>query len=414
MIAAWMVSAVLVGLVVMAGAMAADRVFVALRRQTRFVWLAAMGITLAWPLLAYARARGAVGSTAAAPLKASVQQLTAIVVRASESSLHVRADVVLLIGWTLLSAILLARMFVTVRALRVRGRGWRSEQVDGVHIRLSRDVGPAVVGLDPMEVVLPEWALELEPPLRALVLAHEEEHRRARDPHLLLLSAALIALVPWNPALWLQARRLRLAIELDCDARVLRSHPRPERYGLLLLAIAQRRTAGTSLLAAALTEPTSNLERRINAMNNPWKKESRVRLAVLGGIAIAAVAVACAVDAPASPTAAREQVPTRLTNATALHEFQVEKTAAWIQGTGVPSYPEALKAAGVEGQGLVQFVVDTDGRVDSASVRVLKSTNTSFADAIRAALPRMRFTPAEVGGHAVRQVVQQSFVFSVK
>ena len=43
-------------------------------------------------------------------------------------------------------------------------------------------------------------------------------------------------------------------------------------------------------------------------------------------------------------------------NETALYEFQVEKVAAWIQGSGPPTYPEALKAAGIEGEVLASFV----------------------------------------------------------
>ena len=50
---------------------------------------------------------------------------------------------------------------------------------------------------------------------------HVLEASHGRDP-LVLHAAALLALVtPWNLALWWLNRRLRLAVELDCDARVL-------------------------------------------------------------------------------------------------------------------------------------------------------------------------------------------------
>lgn len=99
---------------------------------------------------------------------------------------------------------------------------------------------------------------------------------------------------------------------------------------------------------------------------------------------------------------------------TALYEFQVEKVAAWIQGTGAPTYPEALKAAGIEGEVLATFVIDTSGRAQPSTFKVLKSTNKQFEDAVRATLGRMRFLPAEVGGHKVMQHVQQAFQFTVK
>src|SRR5678810_1316860 len=124
-------------------------------------------------------------------------------------------------GWFALSALLLFRLTRSVLTLR-RTRGtWSSTDVDGTPVRLSKNVGPAVIGLRSMDVVLPEWILSLDTPLRAIVLRHEEEHRSARDPYLLFGAALAVALMPWSLALWFQAKRLRLAIELDCDARVL-------------------------------------------------------------------------------------------------------------------------------------------------------------------------------------------------
>ena len=121
-----------------------------------------------------------------------------------------------------------------------------------------------------------EWILSLDESLRAIVLRHEEEHRIARDPYLLFGAAIVVALMPWNVALWFQARRLRLAIEMDCDARVLRAHPSPERYGMLILTIAQRRSVAPAMFAPMLSEPTTNLERRILAMRTTKGKVARV------------------------------------------------------------------------------------------------------------------------------------------
>src|SRR6185436_6813578 len=144
--------------------------------------------------------------------------------------------------------------------------------------------------------------MSLEAPLRALVLRHEEEHRSARDPYLLFAAAIAVALMPWNLALWLQAKRLRLAIEMDCDARVLRVHPSPERYGLLMLTIAQRRSTAP-MFAPMLSEPTSQLERRIIAMRTTTRKVARAT--VVGGttIAVSVLLFACALqsDNPISP-----------------------------------------------------------------------------------------------------------------
>ena len=94
-------------------------------------------------------------------------------------------------------------------------------------------------------------------------------------------------------------------------------------------------------------------------------------------------------------------------------EFQVEKPVQQIPGTGTPRYPDALRSSGVEGEVQAQFVVDEDGKAEIGTFKVLKATNELFASAVRAALPQMRFYAAEVGGHKVKQLVQQSFQFKL-
>ena len=60
------------------------------------------------------------------------------------------------------------------------------------------------------------------PSHQAAVIAHEQSHLEARDPQLFTLALALLVFMPWNLPLWWQLRRLRYAIEIDCDARVLK------------------------------------------------------------------------------------------------------------------------------------------------------------------------------------------------
>jgi len=93
-------------------------------------------------------------------------------------------------------------------------------------------------------------------------------------------------------------------------------------------------------------------------------------------------------------------------------EFEVERQVSPISGTNV-QYPEALRTSGVEGQVLAQFVVNEDGRVETSTLKVLDSDNPAFAAAVKAALPRMRFRPAQIGKTNVSQVVQQAFVFKL-
>jgi TonB family protein len=98
---------------------------------------------------------------------------------------------------------------------------------------------------------------------------------------------------------------------------------------------------------------------------------------------------------------------------TAYFEFQVDRPVRLLAG-GAPAYPAMLQSTGVQGQVIAQYVVDTLGRAEAASFRVLESTHVLFTSAVQAALPALRFVPAEVGGRKVRQLVQQPFVFSIE
>ncbi len=93
---------------------------------------------------------------------------------------------------------------------------------------------------------------------------------------------------------------------------------------------------------------------------------------------------------------------------------EVEKPVAVLPGTAGPTYPETLRAAGIEGQVMAQFVVDSAGRVVLSSFTVLDRQDPLFAAAVRSALSRMRFLPAEARGARVAQLVQQSFQFTVQ
>jgi periplasmic protein TonB len=94
-------------------------------------------------------------------------------------------------------------------------------------------------------------------------------------------------------------------------------------------------------------------------------------------------------------------------------EFQVEKPAEMIQDGTKPKYPSVLESSGISGQVDAQFVVKSDGKADMDSFKVLKSTNELFTQAIKNYLPRSHFSPAQIGGKPVNQLVQQSFQFAV-
>ena len=92
-------------------------------------------------------------------------------------------------------------------------------------------------------------------------------------------------------------------------------------------------------------------------------------------------------------------------------DFQVER-AARPKAPPAPVYPDHLRAAGVEGSVLVQFVVDQRGRPDMSSFKVIKSSNAALTQSVRSAVSAMSFFPAEWGGQKVKQLVQLPFKFA--
>jgi protein TonB len=94
-------------------------------------------------------------------------------------------------------------------------------------------------------------------------------------------------------------------------------------------------------------------------------------------------------------------------------EFQVEKPVVKIGGEA-PDYPSSLKDSGVEGQVLAQFVVNESGRYEGGTLKILSSSNPAFTAAVKDALPRMRFSAAQIGGKKVQQLVQMPFQFHLQ
>jgi beta-lactamase regulating signal transducer with metallopeptidase domain len=124
-----------------------------------------------------------------------------------------------------------------------------------------------------------------------MMLRHEQEHLAAGDQRLSLFGLAIVALMPWNPALWYMAHRARMAIELDCDQRVVGSGAVDLRsYGALLIAVGRRRMAAP-LGSAAFSRPRSSLARRIDHMTLPARRHPRWR-SILAGAGLAMVLLA--------------------------------------------------------------------------------------------------------------------------
>lgn len=415
MIATWMLSALIFTALVAGAAWCAESALRAVRRPTRWPWLVALAAAVAWPVIApFARRllpTTAPMTRATLPgISVSAQLPAAMLV-----SWIARLDTVLLVLWVVASGIVILRLVRALLILAQVRRASRHEVIDGIPVLVSDSIGPAVVGVVQPSVLLPTALLALEEPLRRLILRHEDEHRRAHDPLIVLSSAIAVALVPWNAPLWWITRRARLALEVDCDARVLSGNANAAQYGKLLLLISQRQTM--THFAPMLAAHNSHLERRIDAMLPTRSKSRRMKFvaAVLGTIVVGIAACTSRIGdiAGPKPSASISRGPVQIGENTPYRDYQVEKTVRQLPATGNLRYPDILRAANVEGEVLAQFVVGVDGKYEDGTFKALRSDHELFTQAVKSAMPTITFTPALVGGKPVRQLVQQPFSFSL-
>jgi TonB family protein len=412
MLGIWIASITVVGVLLVGAAHLLER---AVWARRRWLWSATL---VAGPLVAVLGAGlrsvlprsgsldialGPAAPAWGAALRGLTAAATAAPVRALEG--------VLAGAWALATVALLAVLAGGVSRLRMRRRGWTPAVVDGVRVLVSDGFGPAVVGVRHPDIVLPRWVLELPADERALILAHEEEHRSRGDPALLAAAFAFAAALPWNCPGWWALFRLRDAVETDCDARVLAGHGASRRrYARLLFAVGSR-SVGTVPLAAGFGERVSSLERRIREMLKV--RAPRKRLVFQAVAAVVLVAAACTIEvnvdtkdrqaqerptaaapgaveaAPGKTSAAPESGPRFTPYTVAPRILNRQEVAESLQR----EYPPSLRDAGIGGTVKVYYYIDAEGKVED--VRIDKSSGHPALDDAALKVARvMRFVPA--------------------
>jgi hypothetical protein len=195
--------------------------------------------------------------------------------------------------WLMASGILTLMIARTIQRSRNQRAGWPVRELPGGAVRVAPGTGPVVIGIVRPEVVVPEWLVERGGEQLRLALEHEREHVRAGDPLVLLAAALLVAAAPWNLPAWWMLSRLRLAVEMDCDRRVIRRGVAHGAYGSLLLNIASERRTGGPAGALALIGTRSHLETRILGLISPRVSHPIRRTVALCAIASTASFAAC-------------------------------------------------------------------------------------------------------------------------
>ena len=311
---------------------------------------------------------------------------------------------ILTVLWCVASAVMLIFVCIVYARVWYMARRWNVTEFAGQTVRVAPHAGPAVIGLFRPEVVVPRWMLEYGADDGRLVVMHETEHQRARDPLLLAAMWTLVALIPWHPGVWYCLAQTRLAIELDCDARVVRRGASLRTYAELLLNQARVRLSAPAHLwlgATSLLEPSSHLERRLNAMiphNDPSRAPRPVTrylrtlsyLAIISTIAIAA----CESHVPTAADISGLDAASAETNA---------RNAAIIDAKPVTFYVDNVKVS-----------ADSAHAIDAksiSSIRVMKGSTAASGNQMWITVPdsvdRVRVMGA-VGTNGTREKTFQT------
>ncbi len=378
-------------------------------RPTRFAWVVAIGGSYLVPVAAWLRPEAF--STFAVPVPAvapalpnsstSITSMPSSVIGQAPAAFSIYdLDRPLTWGWGLASLTMMVLLGVAVARLVSQRRRWRPATIDGRDVLVSTDVGPVVVGLWSPRVVLPEWALELSERERELMLAHEDEHVHAADPALLAAALVAVLVAPWNLALWWQSRRLRLAVEMDCDARVLAQGRSAPAYGQLLLRVGRRRSR-QMVGVAAFGEPVSFLESRIRRMlaaMPPWRW---LGAAAAGAVAAGAIIGACEAPRPLMPeqgadhAAAASKTPESSVSMLVQMPSTLERVPSravlirWMRAAITQTYAEYLTTPANPPVDL-WFHGTTSGRVIQSTRTVGRRIATLRYGEIEAHLPELR------------------------
>jgi protein TonB len=76
-------------------------------------------------------------------------------------------------------------------------------------------------------------------------------------------------------------------------------------------------------------------------------------------------------------------------------------------------YPTLLRQAGIEGRVIIEAIIDTAGRAEPISIKVMSTANPGFNQSAMNYVLHAVFRPARIYGRAVRVRVQIPIDFNI-
>ncbi len=211
------------------------------------------------------------------------------------------------------------------------------------------------------------------------ILTHEAAHVRAGHSWDILFTDAVIIMQWFNPLAWIMKNTLKDIHEFEADEAVISSGVNAKQYQLLII----KKAVGARLYSIANSFNHSLTKKRITMMcKEKSSKWSRAK-------------------------ALYDQVPA---NDDPEKVFQVVEVQPEFPGgqqemmkylRSTLKYPEAARAAGVEGRAFVQFVVKADSSISDVQIMRTSGDESLDAEALRVVKSMPKWKPAMNKGKAV-------------
>ena len=389
----------------------AEWVLLAYDRQVRWAWLLCILASVTLPLVAVLWGEQIVVVEGLSSVDDAVAEtLLSVtgneVIYTSAGEYRLTSDVGRLIQliWAGATGVTVLWLLWSAGRLRAARSGWERATGEAQPYYVTSSLGPGVMGVLDQQILLPRWVLELDEEDRELIWLHESEHVRASDNRVLAVGLGLLVVFPWILPLWWQFRRLRVAVELDCDRRVVSRCRNWKGYGRLLIRVAEGSTLQPATPFASRRNP---LRKRIRHLRPDHPKRRGLRSAgagllmpvlVLGGLALPVPsepdnwtlnplpfeALRGTLDPPRSGYDEHQEL---------LNREEYERAVAEL-------YPDELREQGTEGEVVLFLHVSDEGRVDVVRLDQPNRHDAFNRAAVSAARVR-RYRPARKDGAPV-------------
>lgn len=139
-----------------------------------------------------------------------------------------------------------------------------------------------------------------------------------------------------------------------------------------------------------------------------------MRVVILPGTVMAVLAAGCSTGGNARQADLQNPGYFRPEYVNAVFTEAVVEVKPEVVRMPAVEYPDSLRLAGVQGRVMIQFIIDTMGRAEPASIQVVQSPHPGFdAPALRV-VTEAEFKPGRVAGRPVRVLVLLPIDYKVR